>query len=79
MLGMISAYHQTQIVMTAIAITVIITLGVTIFSLQTKYDLTQWTLLAVCLCWALLGFGIACIIYRTAIMQGNLIYLLILF
>lgn len=71
MLGMISAYHDVDAVLIAIGITLLITVGVTIFAMQTKYDFTQnCMLVAVCLGFALIGFGIACIFVRNNIMQA---------
>lgn len=71
MLAMISAYHAIKAVLIAIGITLLITVGLTIFAMQTKYDFTQnCMLVAVCLCFALIGFGIACIFVRNNIMQA---------
>lgn len=59
MLGMISAYHDVDAVLIAIAITLFITVGVTLFAMQTKYDLTSscWLLIFM-LVLALVGWGI---------------------
>lgn len=71
MLSMISAYHDTEIALIAIGITVLITVGVTAFAMQTKFDFTKnCMLVAICLCFALFGFGIACIFVRNNIMQA---------
>ncbi|CAF0920741.1 unnamed protein product [Brachionus calyciflorus] len=62
MLGMISAYHKTEIVFIAIGITLLVSLGVTVFAMQTKYDFTKncgFFLLFLSL--AVIGFGIACL------------------
>ena len=68
---MISVYHDVDAVLIAIGITLLITVGVTIFAMQTKYDFTQnCMLVAVCLGFALIGFGIACIFVRNNIMQA---------
>lgn len=71
MMSMISAYHDTEIVFIAIGITLFLTLSITLFSMQTKYDFTQncWFFLVV-MSYTVLGFGIACIIYRDYIMQA---------
>lgn len=63
MLSMISAYHDVQLVLIAIGITFFISLGVTLFAMQTKFDFTSscW-LVALCLSLALIGFGLACAI-----------------
>lgn len=71
MLGMVSAYHDIDAVLIAIGITLLITIGVTIFAMQTKYDFTKNCILVpICLCFALIGFGIACIFFRNDIMQA---------
>jgi FtsH-binding integral membrane protein len=60
MLSMISAYHQIEAVLIAVGITVLITVGVTLFAIQTKFDFTKSCIFVViCLSFALLGFGIA--------------------
>ena len=61
MLGMISAFYDIQAVAIAIGITILITIGVTLFSIQTRFDFTKncW-LVAICLSFALFGFGISC-------------------
>ncbi len=65
MLGMVSSYHRVEGVLIAVGITLFVTVGVTLFSIQTKYDFTtlscfciSW-LTMICLTLALLGFGIA--------------------
>lgn len=71
MLGFISAYHSIQAVIIAVGITFLITGGVTAFAMQTRFDFTQhcW-LVAICLSFALIGFGIACIFVRNNILQA---------
>lgn len=59
MLGMISSYHRTSSVLIAIGITFFVTVGVTIFAIQTKYDFTNCWMLMLFLSLAFLGFGIA--------------------
>lgn len=62
MLGMISAYNSISSVLIAIGITFTVTLGITLISIQTKYDFTKnCALIAVCLSFALIGFGFATI------------------
>lgn len=59
MLGMISSFHDTQIVLNAAGITVFITAGVTLFAMQTKYDFTNsWRLLLFMLVLSFVGWGI---------------------
>jgi protein lifeguard len=58
MLGMISSYHEVQAVLIAIGITFFISVGVTIFAMQTKYDFTNCWMVMLFLVLALFGFGI---------------------
>lgn len=71
MLGFVSAYHSIQAVIIAVGITLLITGGVTLVATQTKFDFTKncW-LVAICLTFALIGFGIACIFVRNNILQA---------
>ena len=64
MLSMISAYHSVQAVFIAIGVTLIITIGVSIFAMQTKFDFTGsiCMMMVVCLSFAFLGFGISLLI-----------------
>ena len=41
LIGMISAFHQTQLFLVAIGIIFLVTIGITIINLQTKYDFTS--------------------------------------
>jgi len=58
---MISVYYTAQSVLSALGITAIVCLGVTLFSFQTKYDFTNCFGVLLVIALALLGFGIACI------------------
>lgn len=58
MLGMISSYHEVQAVLIAIGITFFISVGVTLFAMQTKYDFTNCWMVMLFLVLALFGFGI---------------------
>lgn len=60
MLSMISAYHGINDVLVAIGVTLFITIGVTLFACQTKYDFTNCWMILLCLCLAFVGFGISC-------------------
>jgi len=64
MLSMISAYHRIEAVFIAVGVTLVITIGVTIFAIQTKFDFTSTicSLIILCLSLAFLGFGLACLI-----------------
>ena len=60
---MISAYHKIEAVAIAVAITLGVSFGVTLFAMQTRFDFTAkcW-LVAICLSIALFWFGISCAI-----------------
>lgn len=62
MLAMISAYNSVEAVLIAIGVTMTVTIGVSLFAMQTKYDFTNCWLLMLCLSLALFGFGISLII-----------------
>lgn len=72
MVGVISSFYDTDIVIMAIGITVVVCFTVIIFSMQTKYDFTScYGVLFVCGI-VLFVFGILCIIFYSKIM--DLIY-----
>ncbi|XP_052434067.1 protein lifeguard 1-like [Carassius gibelio] len=72
MVGVVSSFYDTDIVMMAIGITVLVCFTVIIFSLQTKYDFTTcYGVLFVCSI-VMLFFGILCIFLYNRIM--DLIY-----
>ncbi len=56
---MISAYHRTESVLIAIAVTFFVVLGVTLFAMQTKFDFTNCWMVALCLSIALIAVSIA--------------------
>ncbi len=68
---MISTFYNTYSVLIVFAITAFVCLGVTIFSFQTKYDLTSCFGILYILSLVLLGFGIACIINRSEVSIEN--------
>ncbi|KAI2654848.1 Protein lifeguard 1 [Labeo rohita] len=72
MVGVISSFYDTDIVMMAIGITVLVCFTVIVFSLQTKYDFTScYGVLFVCFI-VLLFFGFLCIFMYNRIL--DLIY-----
>ncbi|KAL1258574.1 hypothetical protein QQF64_009151 [Cirrhinus molitorella] len=72
MVGVISSFYDTDIVMMAIGITVLVCFTVIVFSLQTKYDFTScYGVLFVCLI-VMMFFGILCIFLYSRIL--DLIY-----
>ncbi|XP_016106003.1 glutamate receptor, ionotropic, N-methyl D-aspartate-associated protein 1b (glutamate binding) [Sinocyclocheilus grahami] len=72
MVGVISSFYDTDVVMMAVGITVLVCFTVIVFSLQTKYDFTScYGVLFVCLI-VLMFFGILCIFLYNRIL--DLIY-----
>ncbi|CAF1465389.1 unnamed protein product [Adineta steineri] len=65
MMGMVSAFYETDSVLIAVGITAFVCLGVTIFSFQTKYDFTSCCGVLFVISIALLGFSIAVIFTRS--------------
>ncbi|KAF4788774.1 Protein lifeguard 1 [Turdus rufiventris] len=69
MVGMIASFYDTEAVIMAVGITVVVCFTVVIFSLQTKYDFTSCRgVLVVCLV-VLMLFAILCIFIRNRIME----------
>ncbi|XP_052526749.1 protein lifeguard 1-like [Tympanuchus pallidicinctus] len=69
MVGMISSFYDTDAVILAVGITVVVCFTVVIFSLQTKYDFTSCRgVLLVCLV-VLILFSILCIFLRNRIVD----------
>uniref|UniRef100_A0A8C1E494 Glutamate receptor, ionotropic, N-methyl D-aspartate-associated protein 1b (glutamate binding) n=1 Tax=Cyprinus carpio carpio TaxID=630221 RepID=A0A8C1E494_CYPCA len=69
MVGVISSFYDTDIVMMAIGITVLVCFTVIVFSLQTKYDFTScYGVLFVCFI-VMLFFGILCIFLYNRILD----------
>ncbi|XP_056115432.1 glutamate receptor, ionotropic, N-methyl D-aspartate-associated protein 1b (glutamate binding) [Rhinichthys klamathensis goyatoka] len=69
MVGVISSFYDTEIVVMAAGITVVVCFTVIIFSLQTKYDFTScYGVLFVCFI-VLLFFGILCIFLYSRILE----------
>ncbi|XP_059579593.1 protein lifeguard 1 [Alligator mississippiensis] len=69
MVGMIASFYQTDAVIMAVGITVIVCFTVVLFSLQTKYDFTSCRgVLLVCLV-VLIIFSILCIFIRNRILD----------
>merc|ERR1712061_755839 len=58
MVASISVYHNVAWVFMAIGITALICLGLTIFSFQTKIDITGWGMSLFAGSWVLFLFGI---------------------
>ncbi|XP_043115942.1 protein lifeguard 1-like isoform X2 [Puntigrus tetrazona] len=72
MVGVISSFYDTDIVMMAVGITVLVCFTVIVFSLQTKYDFTScYGVLFICFI-VLMFFGILCIFMYSRIL--DLIY-----
>lgn len=76
MLGLISSYHNTIAIMLAIIIILIVSIGITLLSLQTKYDFTSCFhyLLMVTLLFAFISSGLIVAILSIFDTNNNLIY-----
>ncbi|KAA8916238.1 hypothetical protein TRICI_001606 [Trichomonascus ciferrii] len=59
--GTVSSLYDTRIVLQAVALTFVIFLGVSIFAIQTRYDLTGWAGYLNIALWGLIGFGLVAI------------------
>ncbi|XP_035169947.1 protein lifeguard 1, partial [Oxyura jamaicensis] len=69
MVGMIASFYNTDAVIMAVGITVVVCFTVVIFSLQTKYDFTSCRgVLIICLV-VLILFSVLCIFIRNRIMD----------
>ncbi|KAK9472709.1 inhibitor of apoptosis-promoting Bax1-domain-containing protein [Dipodascopsis tothii] len=54
----ITTFYQTQIVVEALLITMLVFAGLTLFAMQTKYDFTSWMSYLGMALWALMGMGL---------------------
>jgi FtsH-binding integral membrane protein len=59
MLSMISVYNDTYSVIIAAGMTLFLSIGITLVAMQTRYDFTNCWFVAVCLVFALFGYGFA--------------------
>lgn len=57
MIGVTSTYYSTSAVMMALIITIVVTIGLTLFACQTKYDFTGIGSYLFCALLSLIGFG----------------------
>jgi hypothetical protein len=58
LIGVVSSYYETYIVMVTIIITIFLVIGLTLFALQTKYDFTGWAPYLLCALLNLIIFGL---------------------
>lgn len=65
MLGSLAAYFSADAVMWAVGATAVVSLSLTIFSLQTKWDFTGMSGCLWVFVWTLFSFGLLCAILRT--------------
>ncbi|XP_051519004.1 protein lifeguard 1-like [Myxocyprinus asiaticus] len=69
MVGMIASFYETDVVIMAVGITVVVCFTVVLFSLQSKYDFTScWGVLFVCLIVLLLA-SILCTVFHNKILH----------
>jgi FtsH-binding integral membrane protein len=73
MAGSIAVYHDAWWVIMAMGITCALCLGLTLFSFQTKLDITGWGMYLFAAVWILFIFGIIAIIF--AANGNNILYL----
>ncbi|XP_029444725.1 protein lifeguard 1-like [Rhinatrema bivittatum] len=69
MLGAISVFFEADAVMWAVGATAFVTLGLSVFALQTKWDFTMASGIMVVVLLALLAFGLLCAIIRSFWLQ----------
>ena len=58
MLGTVSAFYATHVVAMVLCLTTIMTLGLVVFTLQSKVDFSVWGAFLFAMVWVLNGFGI---------------------
>lgn len=70
--GVVSSLYDTNIVLQAVAITLVVFVGLSFFALQTKYDLTSWQGYLGAALWGLIGFGFIALFfpYNNAVELG---------
>lgn len=69
MLGMVTAFYDTSAVTIAILMTMVVVIGISIFSFQTKYDFTVYNLFAFVAGLIFLSFGIITIFLHSVVLQ----------
>nr|XP_033790070.1 protein lifeguard 1-like [Geotrypetes seraphini]XP_033790071.1 protein lifeguard 1-like [Geotrypetes seraphini] len=69
MLGAVSAFFEADAVMWAVGATAFVTLGLSIFALQSKWDFTMASGIMVVILLVLLAFGLLCAIIRSFWLQ----------
>ena len=69
MVGTISSFYNIEAILFALGITTAVTLSVSLFACQTKFDFTKWLGVAVAVSFCLFFFGIFCIFFYSRIMS----------
>lgn len=69
MVGTISSFYNIEAIMLGLGITTGVTLSVSLFACQTKFDFTKWIGVAVAVSFCLFFFGIFCIFFYSRIMS----------
>jgi len=75
MAGSIAVYHDAWWVIMAMGITTALCLGLTLFSFQTKLDITGWGMYLFAAVWIIFIFGIIAIIFASSGSGGRILYL----
>lgn len=63
--GVVCAVVELDVVVRALALTLLVFVGLTAFSFQTKYDFTDWEGVLLMLLWGLIGFGLVLMFFPT--------------
>lgn len=72
LVGVISAVYEYRVVLTAVLITVVICVGLTMFAFQTKVDFTIYNGLLFVLCLVLMIFGFTLMFWKSSV--AHLVY-----
>lgn len=73
-LGLACAFVESEVVVQALMITLVIFIGLTLFALQTKYDFTSWQGVLGMGLWALIGWGFVLFFLPNQSKGAELIY-----
>ncbi|KAM9487845.1 protein lifeguard 1 [Clarias gariepinus] len=64
-LGSVTVYFNAEAVLWAVGATALVSFGLSVFAMQSKWDFTTVSGILWALCWTLLSFGILCAIMRS--------------
>eukprot|EP00123_Amoebidium_parasiticum_P009041 comp19185_c0_seq1/m.21892 comp19185_c0_seq1/g.21892 ORF comp19185_c0_seq1/g.21892 comp19185_c0_seq1/m.21892 type:complete len:304 (-) comp19185_c0_seq1:494-1405(-) len=72
MVGTVCTFYNSQEVLIALGITCVVTLSLSLFACQTKYDFTGMAVYLWAACWVLMSFGILSLFFHNRIV--NMVY-----